>query len=595
MSWWSRQSIAVKLPLAFAFVLLILGTATGVASYLEVRQTVVGIAQTRLEQAAGQMAAALGTSLRQRTTALQQLMRRPDVIAYLRTRDAAHAETFADAVRAYLGTATAIANVELWDAAGTRLLTTGAPFPEATGAALESYKKELRSTGVIVGHLRLEGDALVYPVGGQIEEDGSVLGYVVERRGISNPSQSQQTVDLLSGLIGSQASIVVGNADGTAWTDLLEPVLGVPIAAGQNGRLLEYDRPGRSRTFAWATTIAATPWVVAIEFPRDVVLQPAGRLVRRSSAIAMALLLLSAIFGWTISRRITTPLRDVTEAAAALAEARHAQHINIDRHDEIGRLAGSFNMMAEKVEQARADLELRVDVRTAELSAANRELESFSYSVSHDLRAPLRAIAGFVQILEEDHAAVFDDQARHALGRVKANATRMGELIDDLLTFSRIARSPLSRQTVDLTAIARAAAEEAIAAAGRPIELAIEPLPRPAGEPALLKQVYANLLSNAVKFTARAAQPRIAIGSTINGETVYFVRDNGAGFDERYADKLFGVFQRLHRSSEFEGTGVGLAIVQRIVTRHGGRVWAEGKVNEGATFYFTLGRPEGKA
>ena len=592
MSWWSRQSIAVKLPLTFALVLLILGTAMGVVSYLEVRQTVVGIAASRLEQASHQMAAALATSARQRLTGMQELMRRRDVIDYLRTRDAANEETIASAARAYLGTATPISSVELWDAAGTRLLTVGATFAEATGAALETYKKDLQSTNARIGGLRLEGDVLLYPVGGQIVDDGAALGYVIERRRMANPSQSQQTVDLLSGLIGSQASIVVGNADGTAWTDLANPVSGVPIVAGQHARLLEYERPGRRRSFAWATTITATPWVVAIEFPRDVILLPAGRLVRRSTAIAIVLLMLSAIIGWGISRRLTTPLREVTEAAEALAEARHAQHIEIKRQDEIGRLADSFNTMAEKVEQARADLERRVERRTAELSAANRELESFSYSVSHDLRAPLRAIVGFVQILEEDHGGALADEARHALGRVKANATRMGELIDDLLTFSRIARSPVARQPVDLTAIARAAADEAMAAAGRPIELAIEPLPPPWGEPALLKQVYVNLLSNAVKFTARTERPRITIGATANGETIYFVRDNGAGFDERYVDKLFGVFQRLHSAREFEGTGVGLALVERIVSRHGGRVWAEGKVNEGATFYFTLGRPE---
>ncbi len=244
--------------------------------------------------------------------------------------------------------------------------------------------------------------------------------------------------------------------------------------------------------------------------------------------------------------------------------------------------------MAKRVEQSRTDLEQRVEQRTAELRAANHELEAFSYSVSHDLRAPLRAIAGFVQILEEDHAGKLDETARHHLERVRLNARRMGQLIDDLLAFSQIGRTTMMRQTVDLTAMATAVAQDAIAASGTAIELSIDAdaaVPRRAvapqpglGQPDLQRG----------EVHGQGAEPgdhdRIDDGS----ETVYFVRDNGVGFDERYAEKLFGVFQRLHRSEEFEGTGVGLAIVHRIITRHGGRVWAEGKTNGGATFYFTV-------
>ncbi len=588
MSFWSRQSIAVKLPLLFAFVLLILGTGMAVLSYLEVRHTVVGIASERLQQAATQMATVLGTSGRQRVTAMRTLMRRPDVVEYLKTRHAAHAETIAGAIRAHLGTSIPIANVELWDAAGTRLLATGASFDQAKDASQAGYMQELQSREPIIGRLRPAGETLLYPVGGRVEEKGVTLGYVVERRRIANPSQSQQTIALLSGLIGSEAAIVVGNADGSAWSDLVTSVAGVPIRGDGLNRLWDYERAGRPRSLAWATAIDATPWIVAIEFPHNAVLAPADRLARRVSVIAFTLLLIAAVIGWAISMRITTPLRRVTVAAEEVAEGRHVAAIDIDRHDEIGRLADSFNTMTERVEQARQELEGRVESRTAELSAVNRELESFSYSVSHDLRAPLRAIVGFVQILEEDHGTSLDAEARRSLDRVKVNATRMGQLIDDLLAFAQITRVPLLRQRVDLTHLARTTAEEAIATATHPIELVIEPLPPCTGEPALLKQVFANLISNAIKFTANAQRARVSIGATTNGDTIYYVRDNGAGFDERFAEKLFGVFQRLHRTVEFEGTGVGLAIVQRIITRHGGRVWAEGKVDQGATFYFTL-------
>ena len=588
-SFWSRQSIAVKLPLAFAIMLLVLGSAMAIVSYLEVRQAVIGIAEDRLRQAATQLATVLGASARQRVTAMQQLMQRADVRDVLRARGVTNSPALDSAGKAYLGAALQVGNLELWDAAGGRLFAMGAPFDPPAGEALATYLKELDGTTAAIGRLRREGDGLAYPVGGRIEENGQTLGYVVERRRISNPSQTQQTIALLTGLIGSQAAMIVGNGDGSAWSDLSQTVSGVPIAIDAANRMLDYRRPGTPRVLAWARPIEATPWLVAIEFPRDVVLAPADRLVRRASAIAFTLLLIAAAIGWAFSNRITAPLRRVTEAAEAVATMRHVAPIQTHRRDEIGRLAESFNMMTGRVEQAREELEQRVELRTEELRAVNRELESFSYSVSHDLRAPLRAIVGFVQILEEDHGAAFNAEARRALDRVKVNATRMGQLIDDLLAFAQIGRVPLSRQRVDLNHLARSVAEEALAAADRPIELIIEPLPPCLGEPVLLKQVLANLLSNAVKFTARTERPVIAVGAIANdADTTYYVRDNGAGFDERFAEKLFGVFQRLHRTVEFEGTGVGLAIVQRIINRHGGKVWAEGRVNAGATFYFTL-------
>ena len=598
MSFWARQSLAVKIPVLMSVLLLAALAAMSVASYLELRREVMDLAAGRLQQAAGQMANMLGTSGRQRLAAMQQLMQRPEVIAFLKTRDAAHEAVIRETSRTYLGTAIEFGSVEVWDSSGQRLLVAGSTFAEVTGDRLAQHLAELTAGPAVIGKMRLEGDSLLYPVGGRVQADGATLGYVVERRRISNPSQTIQTIAMLGGFIGSEASILAGNADGSAWTDLSTVVAGVPIDGG--GHLWDYQREGMPRTFAWATPIANTPWIVAIEFPRAVVLEPTQRLLWRSLAIASLLLMLSAAIGWAMTRRITTPLRQVTEAAESLAVSRPHVHVEIDREDEIGRLADSFNTMAKKVELGRLDLELRVELQTSELRAANRELESFSYSVSHDLRAPLRAIAGFVQILEEDHAASLDDTARRHLDRVKQNARRMGQLIDDLLAFSQIGRTSMVRKNVDLTQMATTVAHEAVASSGRDIALSIQELPPVYGEPALLNQVFVNLLSNAVKFTARVERPAITIGSmNEQGELAYFVRDNGVGFDERYAEKLFGVFQRLHRPDDFEGTGVGLAIVHRIVTRHGGRVWAHGKVNAGATFYFTLPSParatDGKA
>jgi PAS domain S-box-containing protein len=246
---------------------------------------------------------------------------------------------------------------------------------------------------------------------------------------------------------------------------------------------------------------------------------------------------------------------------------------------------------AEKeVQDLNRELEARVQARTAELRAANEELEAFSYSVSHDLRAPLRAIDGFSRVMDEEYGRGLDEEGRRLLGVIRANTQRMSQLIDDLLAFSRAGRHRMQRAPVDMAALAREAFGEQLPEAARArVTLNVGALPNVDGDPAMLRQVWANLLSNAVKFSAPKEKPVIEVFGEVDGEdAVYHVRDNGVGFDMQYADKLFGVFQRLHSTGEFEGTGVGLALVQRIVQRHGGRVWAEGTVGEGATFSFAL-------
>jgi PAS domain S-box-containing protein len=238
-------------------------------------------------------------------------------------------------------------------------------------------------------------------------------------------------------------------------------------------------------------------------------------------------------------------------------------------------------------------LEQKVSERTKQLEVANQGLESFSYSVSHDLRAPLRSINGFSRILLEDFASSLPAEATKYLELVRASAKEMGELIDQLLTFSRIGRQALRKQQVETKNIVERVLEDLRSEQqGRKIRIVMKDLPAAQADPSLLKQVFVNLLSNALKYTRGRSETEIEIGATVSAgppaETVYFVRDNGAGFDMRYAHRLFGVFQRLHRADEFEGTGVGLATTHRIITLHGGKIWAEAEVNRGATFFFTL-------
>lgn len=359
---------------------------------------------------------------------------------------------------------------------------------------------------------------------------------------------------------------------------------------------------------------------------------PIGTHLRSYAAIVAGVLAVSFVAALLMCIRlestVTAPILRMRDLARQVVDTRDfSLRVKKTTDDEIGYLADAFNGMLAEIDQRtrdleasnaslaaeatrraavqdalvkaedelralNAELEQRVVQRTEELAAANRELESFSYSVSHDLRAPVRAIAGFSKLLAEQHEAQLDTEARRKLGIVRSEAARMGALIDDLLAFSRLGRQSIQLKRVDMAELVRANCETLDAGhVGPPPTVRVGALPEAIGDRSLLAQVWANLLANAYKFSGRRSAPEIAVEAYSNDtEHVYFVQDNGVGFDPRYVSKLFGVFQRLHDPAEFPGTGVGLALVQRIVARHGGRVWAEGEPGVGATFYFSLPR-----
>jgi len=332
-------------------------------------------------------------------------------------------------------------------------------------------------------------------------------------------------------------------------------------------------------------------------------LQERARRLKRYVAIAAAVLLLSLLAALLVSsffrKSFAEPIVRLADTARAVSQERNYS-IRVEatgRHDEIAVLIDAFNNMLAQIQQrdaalrtAQDELEHRVEDRTRQLVAANRELEAFSYSVSHDLRGPLEVINGFAHILQAEYGAHLDTSARECVVQINSATRRMSELIDDLLNLSRVSTTAMHRERVDLTAMARSIMDQLCRREpDRQVEFVAHDCFAVQGDTRLMRIVLENLLRNAWKYTSKNESARIEFGCEKRlGRDTFFVRDDGAGFDPALADRLFKPFQRLHTTSEFAGTGIGLATVQRIIARHGGEVWAKGALRKGATFYFTV-------
>jgi len=377
------------------------------------------------------------------------------------------------------------------------------------------------------------------------------------------------------------------------------PVVPVPPRSEITRRLDSAD----DRVIGHAVADRA-PWVIYVDAPAEIALTAARADFVRDLVIGSVMLALALLLAWLISERITAPIRQLTTDAAALGAGHLSRRTAVQTGGEIGVLAGAFNETAGAIEQLvgslhatqaelrglNAHLEQRVRDRTAQLDALNTELEAFSFSVSHDLRAPLRRIDRFGVALLEDYGDRLDADGRLMLERLSAGCDQMSMLIDDLLRLSRVSRTELNYQRVDLVAIAGGiVAELHQAHPDHPVQVIMPDSLIVHGDASLLRVVLQNLFTNAWKFTRGRPAPQIALGIVTQDDTpALYLRDNGVGFDPAQTEKLFRAFQRLHDARDFEGTGVGLATVQRIIHRHGGRVWAEGAVGVGATFWFTL-------
>lgn len=321
-----------------------------------------------------------------------------------------------------------------------------------------------------------------------------------------------------------------------------------------------------------------------------------------AAASTLAIIFLAGLVAYGVSSRlqrvISKPVRELSDVARQVSE-QHNYQVRATKHhsdDELEALVDAFNEMLETIDiqnrsliNSQSQLENLVEKRTSELKRSNKELEAFSYSVSHDLRAPLRSINGFSQALLDEYNDTLDDNGKDYLTRVTSSANRMGILIDDLLNLSRVSRCTLKPVSVNLSAMSEEIVSELSSETGQSMEISIQPDITACGDPVLMRSVLDNLIGNAFKYSSKKDTGRMEFGqSQTNGQTVYWVRDNGAGFDMKYVDKLFSPFQRLHSEEQFEGTGVGLATVARVVRRHGGEVWAKSEIGQGACFYFTL-------
>jgi PAS domain S-box-containing protein len=705
------HSLRWRLPIAMA-ILVVIAPATFLAiAYREVQTSARQAAAARAQAAAGELAATVAQNAQTRYNELRRIA----AGAAARRLVEDPSDEARAAVKASFPPTAANAPqlVEIWSRSGERLLSWTTP---PTAADILPPGTPPASPGI--GLLRRDGNRILSESVADIPSDPVIttssvprLGFVVVRR----PIAAAPTGDLLNRLIGQNGSVAIGNTSGDVWTNLTAFVPPPPAGVTLPGGGGEYTAADGQRHIGAVAAIRGTPFSVWVDFPSSVVLAPARTFLRRMVLVAVVFITISAGVIVLLTRGITTPLHELTQATEAIAAGEYSRRVHMPRRDEIGRLAASINTMSEQVAGSHRELEARVRERTAELdrffslspdllciadvaegrfvrvnpawqavlgwsdqeltarpyielvhpddvaptaeqvrafeggsstvnfenryrhkdgsyrwlswkaaaflqrglvyaaardvteakrsardlqqradelAAVNHELEAFSYSVSHDLRAPLRHITGFAMLLEESASGRLDDEGRRFLKTIVSAATRMGQLIDDLLSFSRVGRVQLARHRVDLNDLVRDAQKEVAADVnGRQVEWRFHHLPIVDGDRAMLRLVFINLLSNALKYSSTRPRAEIEVGSTSGGsghEAVIFVRDNGVGFDMQYAHKLFGVFQRLHRADEFQGTGIGLANVRRIVQRHGGRTWADGRLDAGATFYFSL-------
>jgi signal transduction histidine kinase len=580
-------SIQQRLPLLISLLLSAVILSYGIASYYTVRKTALALGEKRLHDLTTEIATLFKESSTSLVSAAAAIAKQDTIKSYIKSGGTTGRAAVLDILFKVRNdrTDSTWSLIEVLDSSRTAMLKSGNPSAEIrvpVNVIFSSFTNGIDSGKI--GKFYAAGDSMYYPLVGAVTDNKKTIGYVVAWRLLTATPQALQQ---LSNMMGTGATLYLGNKDGTLWTNMMKPVAAPPVDTQHIDEFLQYTSHGK-KVLAAVQPITDTPWYVLIEFSKEIIFETATSFLKWMIVIGVVLFFAGILITWMLSRNIIKPLNQLTAAATAIADGDFSTPVKVNRMDELGKLAQAFIVMASRVKFTQQDLEKLVAERTDQLEKANRELEAFSYSVSHDLRAPLRAITGFTEILEEKYGDTFDAEGKRITSVIKKNGTRMRNLIDDLLSFAKIGRQEMVKQTFQTGAMIQEIIND-LPGENEPVTWDIADLPESYGSFNMIRQVWINLISNAKKYSKKTGIHRVEIGSyEQNAQTVFFIKDNGVGFDPVYADKLFKVFQRLHSNAEFEGTGVGLAIVEKIVSRHDGKIWADAKVNEGACFYFSL-------
>jgi signal transduction histidine kinase len=582
-------SIQQRLPLLICILLFIVVMLFSITSYITMHNTSLQLGKERLNAVTQQFSSMFEQSTRALAIATRNFAKDDDVTEYVKSSGIRKREEALEVFNKIRQDTLSVL-VEVLNADKQKIYATGKEQISGQVNLDHALSRAAVNAGyTYVGKIYLVGDSMYIPVVAAVTENKKPIGYIIRWRVISSTSKA---LEQLSQLLGTNATLYFGNNDSQFWTDLIKPVPAPPVDSLDFQKTMSYSRKNSMEVIASVKPIVQTEWLLLIEFSREAVLAGAKTFMYWVLGMGLLLIITGSFLAWKMSRNITRPLNQLTTAVSAISNGDYKVEIDVNRRDELGKLARAFSLMSMQVQNAQLYLEKKVQDRTAQLETANKELEAFSYSVSHDLRAPLRAVSGYAVMLKEDYEANLDAEGKRILNAIVSHAKMMGTLIDDLISFSRIAKKEVAHRPVDMKAIAESCVADLLQQNGNhTYQLKVADLPAAAGDDAMIKQVWLNLLENAFKYSSKKESPSIEVGYREEEYTnVYFIRDNGVGFDMQYAHKLFGVFQRLHSAEHFQGTGIGLALVHRIITKHGGEIWAQSVPDEGATFYFRLSK-----
>jgi signal transduction histidine kinase len=591
------MSIQTKLPLLISGFLIVVIALYSIASYATVKAASLDVAKQRLVSLTEQFAQLFDQSAKNEEKAMRTLASDTAIHAFV-SSSGRFSKDAALQVLAKSGTRPEITmRAALLDVNGTPIATLLDHADERHEEIAPDIARAAKGPDfAAVGRFRLINDTLVYPEVAAVLDGTRPIGFVVRWRRVA---ATQQARDQITSLMGGNASLYIGNDRGDIWSDFVKQAPKPPAAASmKDGVVTEYSRPGGSPVLGASHAIPGVPWVVLVELSRETVLAPANGFLRKASIIGFIVLLLASVAAWFVSRSITRPLTELTDAATALAGGAYSPVVNSARADELGELSRAFNTMLGRVEAAQLSLEDKVRDRTEQLRERNVELETFGHSISHDLRAPLRAMHGFSQALIEDCSDQLDDAGKEYAQRIVRGARRMDALIQDLLAYSRVSRSEMPIGAVSLHDVANEAVSQVeadVASSGADVVIA-PGLPRVMAHRVALVQSVTNLVANGIKFVPPGRTPRITIrAEQENGKTRLWVEDTGIGIDATHHERIFGVFERLHQSENYPGTGIGLAIVRKSIERMGGRVGVISAMGEGSKFWIELPTAGGAA